>query len=56
LKWVANPGAFIPSTTYTQQLVTLFNGQQMPSFPQLSDAEKNQIFDYIKEASGPLSQ
>lgn len=52
LKWVSNPGAFIPTTPYTQQLSTQFNGQVMPSFPQLGDAEKNQIFDYIKEASG----
>jgi mono/diheme cytochrome c family protein len=51
LKWVSSPGAFIPTTPYTQQLATQFNGQVMPSFPQLSEQEKNQIFDYIKEAS-----
>lgn len=51
LKWVNNPGAYIPTTPYTQQLATQFNGQVMPSFPQLSDGEKNQIFDYIKEVS-----
>lgn len=51
LKWVANPGGFIPTSPYTQQLATQFNGQVMPSFPQLSDADKSQIFDYIKEAS-----
>lgn len=51
LKWVNNPSVFIPTTPYTQQLSSQFNGQVMPSFPQLSNADKNQIFDYIKEAS-----
>jgi mono/diheme cytochrome c family protein len=53
VKWVKNPAAFIPTTTYTTELVATYNGQVMPSFPQLSDGEIHQILDYIKEASGP---
>jgi mono/diheme cytochrome c family protein len=51
LQWLNNPAGFIPTTPYTQQLAAQYNGQVMPAFPQLSDAEKNQIFDYIREAS-----
>jgi mono/diheme cytochrome c family protein len=50
IKWVHNPGGFIPTTPYTQQLAAQFGGQVMPSFPQLSEAEINSIFDYIKTA------
>jgi mono/diheme cytochrome c family protein len=53
LKWVKNPAAFIPTTPYTNDLVAKYNGQVMPSFPQLSEQEVTQIFDYVKEASGP---
>lgn len=51
LKWLNSPGSFISSTPYTQQLAAQYNGQVMPSFSHLDDAEKNQILDYIKEAS-----
>ena len=53
VKWVKNPAAFIPTTKYTTDLAATYNGQVMPSFPQLSDDEIHQILDYIKEASGP---
>lgn len=52
-KWVHNPGAFIPTTPYTQQLQATMNGQVMPSFPQLSDKEIDAIFDWIKTAPPP---
>lgn len=48
-KWVHNPGAFIPTTPYTQDLQKTY-GQIMPSFPQLSDKDVDAIFDYIKNA------
>ena len=55
--WTRNPGAFIPLTQYTTCLTKTYNGQIMPSFPQLSDEELTAIFDYIKwgdtEESGP---
>src|SRR6478672_4432624 len=51
-KWVHNPGAFIPTTPYTQELHKTF-GQIMPSFPQLSDADIDAIFDWIKNAPAP---
>jgi hypothetical protein len=47
-KWVHNPGAFIPTTEYTQTLQKTYN-QVMPSF-QLSDKDIDAIFDYIKTA------
>jgi cytochrome c551/c552 len=50
VKWVHNPGGYISTNPYTQQLVVQFAGQIMPSFPQLSEAEINSIFDYIKAA------
>jgi hypothetical protein len=53
-KWVHNPGAFIPTTPYTQDLQKTY-GQIMPSFPQLAEADIDKIFDYIKSApaAGP---
>jgi cytochrome c551/c552 len=53
VKWVHNPGGFIATTPYTQQLAAQFGGQVMPSFPQLSEAEIFAIFDYIKTAPPP---
>ncbi len=52
IKWVHNPGGFIPTTEYTKNLAATF-GQIMPSFPQLADNEINAIFDYIKTAPPP---
>ncbi|MDQ6609553.1 MAG: c-type cytochrome [Bacteroidota bacterium] len=54
IKWVHNPGGFIPTTPYTTQLAAQF-GQIMPSFPQLSEKEINAVFDYIKTAPPPGS-
>jgi mono/diheme cytochrome c family protein len=54
VKWVKNPAAFIPTTPYTTALAAQYNGQVMPSFPQLSNQEINQIFDYISEASAAV--
>lgn len=51
-KWVHNPGAFIPTTAYTQELQKTYN-QIMPA-QTVSDAEIDKIFDYIKSApTGP---
>ena len=51
VKWISNPASFIPTTAYTKELTSQYNGQIMPSFPQLSKEEIYQILDYIKEAS-----
>jgi hypothetical protein len=56
VKWIHNPGAFIPTTPYTQQLAQQYNGQIMPSFPQLSEAEIFALLDYIKTAPAPGAQ
>jgi len=53
VKWVHNPGAYIPTTPYTQQLAATYNGQVMPSFPQLGEKEIYAILDYIKTAPAP---
>ncbi len=53
VKWVHNPGGFIPTTPYTKDLASQFNGQIMPSFPQLQDKEILAIFDYIAKAPAP---
>lgn len=50
-KWIKNPAAFIPTTKYTRDLTAEFNGQVMPSFPQLNKEEVHEIFDYIEEAA-----
>ena len=52
VKWVHNPSAFIPTTPYTQELFNTYK-QTMPSFPQLSEADINAIFDWIKTAPPP---
>jgi mono/diheme cytochrome c family protein len=46
--WTHNPGGFIPMANYTTCLVQTYNGQIMPSFPQLSDDDLNAIYDYIQ--------
>ena len=53
VKWVHNPGGYIPTNPYTQQLQAQFNGQVMPSFPQLGEKEIYAILDYIKAAPLP---
>ncbi|HEU0063524.1 MAG TPA: c-type cytochrome [Flavisolibacter sp.] len=50
-KWVHNPGAFIPTTAYTQNLQKEYN-QIMPPQP-VNDKEIEAIFDYIKTAPPP---
>lgn len=51
-KWVHGPGAFIPTTPYTQSLQKEY-GQIMPSFPQIPDKDIDAIFDYIQNAPPP---
>lgn len=46
--WTHNPGRFIPLTRYTTCLTQTFNGQIMPSFPQLSAEVLRAVYDYIK--------
>lgn len=53
VKWVHNPGGYIPTTEYTKNLAAQFNGQIMPSFPQLSEKEISAIFDWIAKAPLP---
>jgi cytochrome c2 len=50
-KWVHNPGAFIPTTAYTQNLQKEYN-QIMPA-QSVNDKEIDAIFDYIKTAPPP---
>ena len=56
IKWVHNPGGFIPTTEYTKNLAATF-GQVMPSFGNIPDKDINAIFDYIKTAppAGPTT-
>ena len=49
LKWVKNPAAMVSTNPYTKELFQQYNGQIMPTFPQLSDKQIELIFDYIKE-------
>lgn len=49
LLWVRNPAATIPKFAYTKALAAQFNGQVMPSFPQLTDGEIEAIFAYIQK-------
>ena len=50
-KWVHNPGSFIQTTAYTQELQKTY-GQIMPAQP-VTDKEIDAIFDYIKTAPPP---
>jgi cytochrome c551/c552 len=56
VKWIHNPGGYIPTTDYTKQLAATYNGQIMPSFPQLSEEEIFSILDYINTAPLPGAQ
>jgi mono/diheme cytochrome c family protein len=51
VKWVHNPASFIATNPYAKELPVRYNSQIMPSFPQMTEQEIAQIFDYIKEAS-----
>lgn len=51
VKWVHNPATFMVANSYAKELAVQYNGQVMPSFPQLSQVEISQIFSYIREAS-----
>ena len=46
-KWVRNPPLFMQNDPYTQGLKAKF-GTMMTQFPQLTDQELNDIFDFIK--------
>ena len=46
-QWIKNPGAFIPTTPYTQALQKQY-GQVMPSFGSLKEDELKEIVDYLK--------
>lgn len=48
ITFTRNPAGYIPKTCYTKNLVARYNGQIMPSFPQLSDKDLNAVYDYIK--------
>ena len=50
VKWVKNPAAMISENGYAKELFQQYNGQMMPAFPQLSEEQIGNIFDYIKEA------
>jgi cytochrome c551/c552 len=56
VKWIHNPGGYIPTSDYTKQLAATYNGQIMPSFPQLSEEEIFSILDYINTAPMPGAQ
>ena len=45
--WVKNPAGTINKFQYTKDLVVQYGGQIMPSFPQLTDTQIENIFDYI---------
>ena len=47
LMWVKNPAGTINKFQYTKDLVVQYGGQIMPSFPQLTDTQIENIFDYI---------
>ena len=49
VKWVKNPASMASENAYTKELISTFNGQLMPAFPQLSDEQITSIFNYIKE-------
>ena len=45
--WIKNPGAFIPTTQYTQDLQKTY-GSIMPGFPQFSKEQVDAILEYIE--------
>ena len=49
VKWVHNPASFIATNAYAKELQKTY-GQIMPAFPQLSEQEINDIFDYVENA------
>lgn len=51
VRWVHNPGGFIPTTAYTRRLATQFGGQIMPSFPQLSVADIGAVMTFVQNES-----
>ncbi len=55
LRWVNNPGAFIPTTGYTRNLQRTW-GSIMPSYPQLDEADISSVMNFIRnEAASPVT-
>lgn len=51
IAWVKNPAATIKKFEYTKDLVIQFNGQIMPAFPHLTDAQIEAILNYIGKST-----
>lgn len=49
VKWVRNPAAFVPTTSYTLELQKQY-GQIMPSFSHLPEQDIWAIRDYLRQA------
>lgn len=49
IRWVKNSAVTINKFQYTKNLMEQFGGQIMPSFPQLTDKQIEDIFNYIKQ-------
>ena len=47
-RWIQNPGAFIPTTSYTVALQKEY-GIIMPGFPQLSEKDIDEMINYISQ-------
>ena len=48
--WIYNPPKFMAKNVYTQELKAKY-GVMMPLFPNLSEKEIDEIFDYIKSGT-----
>lgn len=52
-QWIKNPMEFMKKDQYTRELKEGFGGVMMTAFPELTNADIDEIINYINNACGP---
>lgn len=53
-QWIKNPVEFMKKDQYTRELRAGFGGQMMPAFPELTNADIDEIINYINSTCTPV--
>lgn len=52
-QWIKNPTEFMKKDQYARELKDAFGGVMMTAFPELTNADIDEIINYINNACGP---
>lgn len=52
-QWIKNPTEFMKKDQYARELKEAFGGVMMTAFPELTNADIDEIINYINNACGP---